>query len=310
MSDRTLRPPILPCAVEDLLRPGVPEKHMRKQAEPVTAIATPFPMWDRHCRDEGGGIGLALGWHVTVGATTGAGKSLMALNIAAKAIENGVSVGFLSLEMSADQVATRLYAILTGVSVAEIERGPGHTSTTGVRASKLIAEIRERTGAKFHLNTDPLCSIQQVQGLARYFVETHGSRLLIVDYLQLLGAADSKTLFEQVTNASAAVRLVAQSLNVVTVGLSQFNRPTSAERSSSPLIQGLMGGGPIENDSDQVLLLDHSRQRRQGTDNRFNQSWAILGKNRHGSTGEIPIEWDYRTLRVREVRDDEAESWP
>lgn len=310
MNGPVLSPQRLPCAIVDLLQPGVSEKHMRRQSEPVEAIPTPFPGWNRHCRDEGGGEGLAYGWHVTVGATTGAGKSLLALNIAAKAIDQGVSVGFLSLEMSTAQVATRLYAIMSGVPVAELERGRGHSSDAAKKASKRVAEIQERTGATFYTNKQTLRGIQQVQGLARYFVEQHGCKLLIVDYLQLLGAADAKTLFEQVTNASAAVRHVAQSLNVVTIGLSQFNRPTSTERSSSPLIQGLMGGGPIENDSDQVLLLDHSRQRRSGEKDRHNQTWAMLGKNRHGSTGEIPIEWDYRTLRVREVRADEAESWP
>lgn len=307
MSGSTLAPSLLSCAVDDLLRPGVPEKHMRQQSEPVTAIATPFPRWNRHCRDEGGGVGLALGWHETIGATTGSGKSLLALNIAAKAIEQGVSVGFLSLEMSKAQVSTRLYAILTGVPVAELERGSGYSSKTGTKASRLVDEIRERTGAKFHMNTEPISGIQQVQSLARYFVEMHGSKMLIVDYLQLLGAAEARTLFDQVTNASAAIRQVAQELKVVSIGLSQFNRPTSTERTSSPLIQGLMGGGPIENDSDQVLLLDHSREQREG---HYKKTWAVLGKNRHGSTGEIPIEWDYRTLRVREARPDEEESWP
>lgn len=307
MSRATLSPARLPCAVDDLLRTGVPEKHLRQQGDPITAIATPFSMWNKHCRDEGGGIGLAHGWHITVGAATGSGKSLLALNMAARAIEQGVSVGFLSLEMSKAQVSTRLYSILSGVPVAELERGSGYSSKSGDKASQFVAEIRERTGAKFHMNTEPISGIQNVQGLARYFVEMHGAKLLICDYLQLLGAADFKTLFEQVTNASAAIRQVAQELRVVTVGLSQFNRPTSIERSSSPLIQGLMGGGPIENDSDQVLLLDHSREHREG---QYKQTWAVLGKNRHGDTGEIPIEWDYRTLRVREARPDEEESWP
>ena len=68
--------------------------------------------WNRRCRDEGGGVGLAHGWHVTIAAKSGTGKSILALNIAARAIECGERVAFLSLEMSRAQVATRAAASL------------------------------------------------------------------------------------------------------------------------------------------------------------------------------------------------------
>jgi replicative DNA helicase len=69
----------------------------------------------------------------------------------------------------------------------------------------------------------------------------------------------------------------------------------------------LIGSSSLENDADQVLVLDHSRYARQGD---LAKSWAILGKNRHGGTGSIPIEWDFRTLTMREGLPHELREWP
>ena len=60
-----------PCATASLLKEGEPRRHFAEQAKPVDAVPTPLPTWNMHCRDDGGGVGLARGWHVTIGAATG-----------------------------------------------------------------------------------------------------------------------------------------------------------------------------------------------------------------------------------------------
>ena len=99
----------------------------------------------------------------------------------------------------------------------------------------------------------------------------------------------------------------AKQRNVVTVGLSQVNRRTSGDGSTAPVVQGLIGSSSLENDADQVLLLDHSRYQK---GDRSAKTWALLAKNRHGGQGEIAIEWNYKTLRVREALPDEEGEWP
>ncbi len=96
---------------------------------------------------------------------------------------------------------------------------------------------------------------------------------------------------------------------LVTVGLSQLNRETSANWHESPTIFGLFGDSPVENDSDMVLLLDHSRYERDAV-TRSAKTWLLLQKNRHGAQLEVSVQWDYRTLRLREVLPDEEEEWP
>lgn len=305
----SLQPPKLPCGIVDLLQPGAVRRHFRDHEKPVDAVPTPLPTWNRNCRDDDGGVGLAHGWHVTIASNTGTGKSLLALNLAAKALEGGESVGLISLEMSRAQTATRLYAIITGSDVRELERGQSFSPGAVEKVSARIAEIHERTGVVFYMNDQPIFDIDSIQGLMRYFAESKGCRWFAVDYLQLACARDAESLFQQVSNVSARIREFAKRLNIVTVGLSQFNRQTSANWHESPTIQGLMGGSSVENDSDQVLLLDHSRYRPLKPERRA-LTWALLSKNRHGDQGVIPIEWDYRTLRVREALPHEESEWP
>lgn len=299
----------LDVPIVDLLAPGAVAGHFRAQEKPVDAVPTPFATWNWHCRDDGGGVGLARGWHVTLAGNTGTGKSLLGLNCAATAIEAGERVGFLSIEMSEAQVATRLYAILTGTDVRELERGDHYSRNAAQAVERRVAEIAERTGGAFYVNRRPIFDVESVVGLARYFHESKGCGYFVTDYLQLLAARDADTLFAQVSNVSARLREFAKQLGVVSLGLSQFNRSTSADYSRSPHVQGLMGASSLENDADQVVLLDHSRYKRL-EDERSALTWALLAKNRHGGQGDIPIEWDYRTLRVREGGRHEEDAWP
>jgi hypothetical protein len=95
-----------------------------RKLEPIDAVPTMLPTWNAHCRDSGGGVGLARGWHVTVGAKSGRGKSLIALNLAAAAVVYGERVAFISLEMTQEQLATRFLAIMSGVTIRDLEQGP------------------------------------------------------------------------------------------------------------------------------------------------------------------------------------------
>lgn len=309
MTARTeLAPPNLDVPVTDLTREEAVRQHFEEQGQPVEAIPTPLPTWNRHCRDDGGGQGLARGWHVTLAGNTGQGKSLLALNMAARAIEAGERVGFLSIEMSRAQVATRLYAILTGTDVRRIERGDSHDPAAAEEVAEKVAGVRRNTGGGFIVNERPLFDVERVQGLMHYLHESKGCRFFVTDYLQLLAAKDANSLFREVSEVSARLREFAAQTGTVSVAVSQFNRKTSRDYESKPRVQGLMASSSIENDSDQVLLLDHTRYEK--TVERGARTWAILGKNRHGGSGEIPIKWSYEDLTLREARPDEESRWP
>lgn len=267
-----------------------------KHAQPITGtIATPLPSWSAACRGEGGGLGLAPGWHITIGGGSGQGKSLAALNCAAHASLNGVLPAFLSYEMSRSQLVTRFLACVSGADVRRLEPGPGFDKVTWHEAAELWRQQRK---AGFLLAERPPRTVGGLVALMRQCVEEHGAKLLIVDYLQLIGLSEIDTVYDRTLRVSGAIQEMAFTLGVTTMALSQFNRSQSFNRKDTPVNEGLSGGGAIENDSDQVLLLDHSSMER--PDMYTGLTNLLLSKNRHGPMLKIPIRWDYRTLQMHE----------
>lgn len=265
-----------------------------QKLRPIDAVPTPFPAWNRSCRDEGGGAGLARGWHVLAAARTGVGKSILALNIAVRAMMAGETVCFVSLEMAQPQVETRLLAIMANEPIHALEKGPFFDHDAYARASRRILEAR----GKFVTNREPIHNIDAVVRSIQFNHQVHGARFFVVDYLQLAGNPNDP---ESITTISHAIRRQARDLQVVTFGLSQFNRSTSVLK-ETPTVHGLMGGSELENAADQIALVDHSKVVE--GDNCWTTN-LLLAKNRHGPGGDIPIRFDRRTLQMRELLDDE-----
>ena len=270
--------------------------------KPVDAVPTMLATWNAACRGSGGGVGLARGWVTTIGANTGAGKSLIAGNLAAAAIETGERVGFVTLEMSKDELATRLLAITSGVTASELEQGKSFSVISWQTATSRLNEIHRQTGGVVYVNDKRLRNLDDVVDAVRYLHEFNGVRYVILDYLQLVWIKGRREhdILERIQEVSAGVSGVAKDLGLVFIGLSQFNRQTSANRTDPPMPQGLMGGSPLENDSDQVILLDHSQYVRDHERNTATTR-LLLSKNRHGPSAIIPVRWDYRSLRLREI---------
>lgn len=289
-----------PPVAFDVLNGARFERLLEHQLAPIDAVPTPFPPWNYSCRDEGGGEGIARGWHVLAAARTGVGKSILALNMAAEAMRMGEVVCFISLEMSQRQVETRLMAIMSGVPVRMLEKGKHFSVDAFRQAAAVFGQVRGR----FLTNRSPIHSASDVVRAIRAMHEIHGSRYFIVDYLQLAANPNDP---ESITDASHFVRQQAKDLQVVTFGLSQFNRSTST-LNETPTVHGLMGGSSLENDADQVVLIDHSKVEEvwHGGERTGWTTNLILPKNRHGPPGSFPIQFSSSTLQMRELMEDEV----
>lgn len=286
-----------PPEFDRVLGPLLDEIDLKKKA-PVDAVPTHLPVWNRCCRDEGGGVGLARGWHLVVGGNTGMGKSLLALNLAANAVRKGEKVGLISLEMSQVQAVTRYMSIFSNTPVARLEHGSAYNEDAAYQVRCLIEENHERNGGLLLTNRRQISKLSDIIGAMRYLHEHENCRYFVTDYLQLAWTGNAQHINDRITEVSHTVRSTATDLNVVSIGVSQFNRSTSTAK-EPPTIQGLMGGSALENDSEQILLIDHTSFRR------FQIGEAIvkllLAKNRHGPDGEIPLAWDYATLKCHET---------
>jgi len=284
-----------PSVVFDSITGDTLQHLLDEKLAPIDAVPTPLPMWNLACHGGGGGVGLARGWFITIGANTGTGKSLMGLNLAHKAMLAGEAVTFLSLEMGRSELATRLMAITSGSPVVELEQGPSFNKDTFERARRQLDAIRELSGGHVLVNRRPLSKLSDLIACIKYYHEVHGSKYVVVDYLQLAWTANSQSIHDRIELVAHQLRDLTHSMGITLVALSQSNRQTSAARSERPTSQGLMGGSAVENDSHQVLLFDHSRFTRMG---HTADTWLILDKNRHGGVVDIPVKWDFQNLRI------------
>lgn len=286
--------------MRDLNSPAFLEKFAERQQRPVDAVPTHLPSLNRMCGDDGGGIGLAKGWFVTVGANPGFGKSAMALNLTSWALKHGHAVGYISLEMTAAQLAARHYAIYTNEPIVGLERGRFNLEAWD--------RVQERLG-----DLPPVYVPETVGGawedVASFVRECYdaGCRWFVLDYLQLVQAGDEENINRAITTITTDLRNWCVNNGATVVALSQFNRTTSADYTQTPRCQGLWGGMILEASSDVVLLLDHSRYKRE---DHLARTWLVIDKNRHGWTGELPVLWDYRALRMFEGKEDEIGDWP
>jgi hypothetical protein len=297
----------------DLLDDGFYAAFMARQRAPVSAIPTPLPGWNRSCRDDGGGVGLADGWFIAIGGATKSGKSLLALNLAEAAMAAGRTVGFVSLEMSVEQLTARFLSISSGVPVRELEKGSEFNADSLARAWT-FARDRYDLGSERDLRQTMLVNRKVLPDPAAVWacmksMLDAGCTFFVVDYLQLVTAGNEDDLYKQVFTIANHLRLFTATYKVSVIGLSQYNRATSADYSRSPVPQSLHGGS-IENGVDQVLLLDHSRYAVDSNKSHLARTFLILGANRHGEAGNLRLLWDYRTLRCREGMPDEEQDWP
>lgn len=292
----TTTPPEAPV-FDRVLGPLLDEIDAKKKL-PVDAVPTHLPAWNKCCRDEGGGLGIARGWHLIVAGNTGMGKSLIALNMAANAVRRGERVGMISLEMSQVQAVTRFLAMFSNTSVARLEHGSGYDEDAAYQAKCLMEENYDRTGGVLLTNRRPISKLSDIVAAIQYLREYENCRYFVTDYLQLAWTGNAEKQNDRITEVSHTVRSTATDLNVISIGVSQFNRGTSGSR-ERPTVQGLMGGSALENDSAQVLLIDHTTFRRFSIGDSIVK--LLLAKNRHGPDGEIPVAWDYQTLRCYET---------
>ena len=291
----------------NLLDESYLSKFSTRQQGPVDAVPTPLPAWNRSCKDDGGKIGLGKGWFVTIGGNPKFGKSLLALSLAYEALKHE-DVAMLSLEMSHFQLAARFYAIATGTPIDSLEKGRGF-DVPGFE--KMWDELRRTygVGRNVWVNDFVVFKLADVMR-AMETLKDSGVRYFIVDYIQLIGMGDDDSVARTVAETAVALRAFAHDNNVTVIGLSQFNRTTSSNYQDSPRCQGLHGGMALEANSDQIVLLDHSRYAKDEYSPHIARSYLIVDGNRHGPSGDIPVMWDYRTLTIREGMPDEEKDWP
>jgi replicative DNA helicase len=266
--------------IDDLLERG----------QRVTGIETGFVELDNMTS------GLQPGELVVVASRPSLGKTALALNIASHAaIKHHKTVGLFSLEMSKESLVIRLLC-----SEAETD---SHRLRSGFLRSredwnKLTRALGRLGDAPLLIEDTPALSIMQIRAKARRLKMEKGLDLMIVDYLQLVsgqGRFENRT--QEVSYISRGLKSIAKELKVPVLALSQLSRaPEQRQRlGQRPQLSDLRESGSIEQDADVVIFIFRERKAAEESeaegevDRRGVEMKLIVGKQRNGPTGDIPV---------------------
>ena len=220
---------------------------------------------------------------------------------------NGGVVAFFSLEMSAEQLAMRLLADVSGVSSDRLRKGEIDRAEYG-RVRQAAEEISE---APLFIDATGGLSLAKLTARARRLKRTSGLDLIVVDYLQLVTASDGSRDQNRVQEVSAitqGLKALAKELGVPVLALSQLSRQVESREDKRPQLSDLRESGSIEQDADVVMFVYRESyylgrtEPREGSPehlqwqedmDRLNHvAEVIIGKQRHGPIGTVRLSFD------------------
>lgn len=222
-------------------------------------------------------------------ARPGCGKTTFALQIAEKAASRGIPVLFVSLEMPNTQLTARRLAVDSGMSSGRLLAA----RLMDDEYEKLSKSVDKLAPAPIYFSRENRASVGSIGVMAR---RVKNCGLVVVDYLGLLQYEPGKSLYEQVTKTSNALKRLALSLGFPILCLCQLNREVEARKGAPPRLSDLRDSGAIEQDADSVLLL-HKPQ------DADEEGKAVLtcrvAKNRNGPAGGEPeFNWYMKSGKI------------
>ena len=247
------------------------------------------------------------------------GKTVMGVNIAFNAAKahlkskgkDGAVAAIFSLEMSAEQLASRILADISNVPSDKIRKGELRESDFQkfVEASQLLSSV------PLFVDDTPALSISAVRTRARRLKRTENLGLIVIDYLQLLhgSAKHGDNRVQEVSEITRGLKAIAKELNVPVVALSQLSRSVENRENKRPQLSDLRESGSIEQDADVVMFLYREQyylereepiRKSEESEERYNEryeTWqsrlqeaynkaeCIIAKQRHGPIGKIEM---------------------
>lgn len=226
-------------------------------------------------------------------------------------IEEREIVAFFSLEMSAEQLATRIISEQAHVRSDAIRRG----DVSEEEYNRVFAVSQALHSLKLFIDDTPALTVAQIRTRARRLKRQHGLSMVIIDYLQLVNPPASmrnENRVQEVSVITRALKALAKELNVPVIALSQLSRAVEQREEKRPQLSDLRESGSIEQDADVVMFLyreeyyldrESREQREHETEDKFarrlerlersrNKAEVIVSKQRHGPIGTAHLHFN------------------
>lgn len=266
----------------------------------ILGVPTGFPLMDRMLS------GFQPTQLIVIAGRPGMGKTSFALNIVEHvSMVQGVTSLIFSMEMSAEQLATRMLC-----SNSQVDMQKTRTGRMEVRDIDRMAEAMKRVShAPIFIDDSPGVSVSEMTAKARRLKHVNGSGLglVVIDYLQLMTASERRmeNRNQEISQITRSLKIMAKELGVPVVLLSQLSR--AAEKSDAgkyPKLSDLRESGAIEQDADVVIFLqreDYYPENR--TEENIGKATILIAKQRNGPTGPINVRWSGEFTKYMEVDD-------
>jgi len=259
------------------------------------------------------------------------GKTALATNIAYNAArvvkdpetQRKHSVAFFSLEMSSEQLATRVLSDVAQIQSHRIQRGDLQPDDF----ERLVIASQQLERLNLFIDDTPALSITSVRTRARRLKRQSNLDLIVVDYLQLLRGTDrssSDNRVQEVSEITRGLKAIAKELDVPVIALSQLSRQVENREDKRPQLSDLRESGSIEQDADVVMFIYREeyylarKEPAEGTaehdawkaemERYHNRAEVIIAKQRHGPIGRVVVHFDGNTTRFSDLA--EAEHLP
>ena len=236
---------------------------------------------------------------VLVAARPAMGKSAFALNLAvnvAKKYKKTVAV--FNLEMSREQLALRLLASEGFLDMQKLSTGKLSEEEWG----KLCMASSALSQTDIRIDDNPMVTVADINAKCR---RLDNLGLVVIDYLQLMSGSgygkNSDNRVALIGEISRSLKIMAKELNVPVICLSQLSRAVEGRTDKRPILSDLRESGAIEQDADCVMFLYRDEYYNENTEDK-GLAECIVGKNRHGETGTVKLQWfgQFQTFTNRE----------
>jgi len=232
-------------------------------------------------------MGIEPGDLVVLAARPSMGKSALALNLAESMARTAGPVGFLSLEMSREQLGVRLLSGASGVPMRNIRSN----SLSNHDRDDITHAQADIEALPLHIDDTPAITPGRLRSIVRTMVDESGVVCVFVDYLQLMRTnTPSYNETAALTEITGALKAAAGEFGLPIIALSQLNRDNTDGADHAPNLQRLRGSGSIEQDANTVIFLH--RPNYYDKTQAESEAWVIVAKNRQGPTATIKtIDW-------------------
>ena len=249
------------------------------------------------------------------------GKTALATNIAFHAAKNihqkgeKSCIAFFSLEMSSEQLSTRILAEQSRIKSNDIRRG----KISEEQFDKFIETSKNISDLPLYIDETPAISIAALSNRARRIKRVHGLDMIVIDYIQLMKGTNFKDgRVQEISEITQGLKALAKELSVPVLALSQLSRAVEQRDDKKPLLSDLRESGSIEQDADVVMFVYRESYYLKNKEPRpatvEHAEWQakmnevshlaelLIMKQRHGPTGNIMLEFEEMFTKFKDIQ--------